>query len=129
MKIGILGGTFDPIHMGHLRVARAAVKALKLDKLIFMPCFIPPHKTRLDIASPRDRLAMIALAIHGKAGYELSDYEINKRTTSFSFDLLLEFKKDHPHDDVYFIIGSDLVKEFPTWKNYKEIPRLAALAV
>jgi len=128
MKIGILGGTFDPIHIGHLKIAECAIKSLALDKLILMPCFIPPHKDH-KITCPEDRLKMVKLAIEGHAGLEVSDYEITKRGISFSFDMLTDFKKTHPKDEIFFIMGSDSYKEFATWKNYTRIPELARLAI
>ena len=129
MKIGILGGTFDPIHLGHLNLAEAAVNNLGLDKLVFMPCLIPPHKTRKNIASAQDRLQMIRLAIKRYPKYELSDYEIARGGTSFSFETLADFKKTHTEDEVFFIIGSDSYKEFSSWNNPDEIRALVKIAV
>jgi len=129
MKIGILGGTFDPIHNGHLELAKAAVTSLGLDKLLLMPCYSPPHKTRKDIASAQDRLEMVKLAIKGSSDYEASDFEIKHRAVTFSIDTLKCFKKDHPKDDIFFVIGSDSYRDLTNWKNYSELPKLAKIAV
>ena len=129
MKIGILGGTFDPIHFGHLRLAQTAADSLGLDKLVFMPCSVPPHKTREDIASSQDRFEMIKLAVEGYPKYEISDYEITKGGTSFSAETLAYFKKIHPNDQLFFIIGSDSYKELPAWESPNQIRKLAKIAV
>ena len=129
MKIGILGGTFDPIHSGHLKIAQAAAGSLKLDKLIFMPCFIPPHKTPKNITAAEHRLEMIRLAINSYPNYEVSDYEIAKGGSSFSIDTISEFKQAHPNDQIFFIIGSDSLIELSSWKNGDRIPEVASLAV
>lgn len=129
MKIGILGGTFDPIHQGHLKLAEAAANSLNLDKVVFMPCHIPPHKNRGDIAGAQDRLEMIRLAIEDLPRYQLSDYEIARGGTSFSIETLANFKKTHAADHVFFIIGSDLYRELATWRGHETIPRLVTIAV
>ena len=129
MKIGILGGTFDPIHLGHMELAEAALKDLELGKLVFMPCSIPPHKNRKDIAPAKDRLEMVELAIEGRPEYKSSDYEVRRGGASFSVETLADLKKAHPGDEIFFIIGSDSYKEFSTWKDYDKIPKLVKIAV
>ena len=129
MKIGILGGTFDPIHLGHLKIARTALRELKLDKIVFIPCSTPPHKPINAITPAEHRLKMVRLAIEGHRNYELSDYEISRGGTSFSAETLSDFKESHPDDEIYFIIGSDSYLELSTWKDNSRIPKLSTIAV
>lgn len=129
MKIGLLGGTFDPIHNGHLKLAQSAIDGLGLDKLIFMPAFIPPHKDRNDIVSAHDRLEMIKLAIQGNSKYECSDHEIKEAKTSFSVHTLAQLKKNQPDDQIFFIIGSDSYLEFSSWNKPDQIRKLATIVV
>jgi len=121
MRIGILGGTFNPIHIGHLILAEEVREKLKLDKIIFVPAYLPPHKDNSDIASWRVRLAMVKLAIKGNRYFAVSDSEIKRDGRSYTIDTLKEFKKIYPQDELYFIIGSDLLKYLDEWKDLDEI--------
>jgi nicotinate-nucleotide adenylyltransferase len=121
MKIGILGGTFNPIHIGHLILAEEAKEKLALEKVIFVPTFLPPHKDNLDIAPAEERMTMLKLAITGNKYFTVSDIEIKRDGRSFTIDTLREFKKKYRSDDLYFLIGSDLLKYLADWKDLKEI--------
>ncbi|PIU41525.1 MAG: nicotinic acid mononucleotide adenylyltransferase [Candidatus Omnitrophica bacterium CG07_land_8_20_14_0_80_42_15] len=130
MRIGILGGTFDPIHIAHMRLAEVAKEKLRLDKIIFVPAYMPPHKNRKDIAAPDLRYEMVKLAIEGKDGFEASDIEINKKNTSYSVETLRALKeKFGPETELFFITGSDSLSELPNWKNIGEIFKLAHFVV
>lgn len=129
MKIGILGGTFNPIHNGHLVLAREAIKKLKLDKIIFIPDNLAPHKDNSDVASAADRLAMIKLAIAGSNSFDLSEVEIERGGYSYTIDTIRALKKDYPEDELYFIAGSDLLKYLADWKDLKEIVRMVNFVV
>src|SRR3989338_11463826 len=109
MKIGILGGTFNPIHIGHLILAEEAREKLGLDKIIFVPAYLPPHKDNSDIAPAKYRYRMIELAIQKNSYFSLSDMEIKRNGRSYTIDTLKEFKKLYPEDELHFIIGSDLL--------------------
>jgi nicotinate-nucleotide adenylyltransferase len=121
MKIGILGGTFNPIHIGHLILAEEAREKLVLDKVVFVPAYLPPHKDNSDIAEARDRLAMVELAITGNKYFSVSDSEIKRDGRSYTIDTIREFKKKHPQDELSFIIGSDLLSYLDDWKDLNEI--------
>lgn len=124
MKVGILGGTFNPIHIGHLILAEEAREKLKLDKIIFMPAYLPPHKDDTDIAQARFRYEMVRLAIKTNKYFAISDIEIKRDGRSYTIDTLKEFKKTYPDDELYFIIGSDLLKYLDEWKDLTEITKL-----
>jgi len=121
MKIGILGGTFNPVHIGHLILAEEAREKLGLDKIIFVPTFIPPHKDNVNIASPQDRLKMLRLAVASNRYFTVSDIEIKRQGPSFTIDTLKAFKAKYSQDELYFIIGSDLLKYLEMWKDLKQI--------
>ncbi|MBN1794437.1 MAG: nicotinate-nucleotide adenylyltransferase [Candidatus Omnitrophica bacterium] len=130
MKIGILGGTFNPIHNGHMGIARQAKEALALDKVIFIPAYIPPHKSHGNIADCRDRLAMVRAAIEDIEGLEASSAEIDRKGFSYTVDTLRGLRKQCGEDDaLFFIIGSDNLADFWDWKNPNEIIRLAQIIV
>lgn len=121
MKIGILGGTFNPVHIGHLILAEEARERLGLDKVIFVPAYLPPHKDNLDIAPARERLAMLKLATKGNKYFSVSDTEIRRDGRSYTIDTVREFKEKYPADQLYFIIGSDLLKYLEEWKDLAQI--------
>ncbi len=129
MKIGILGGTFNPIHIGHLILAEEVREKLKLDEVIFVPAYLPPHKDSSDIASAAIRLAMVKLAIKGNRYFVVSDIEIKRDGRSYTIDTLKEFKKMYPQDELYFIIGSDLLKYLDEWKDLDEIIQMVRFIV
>mgnify|MGYP001585868154 CR=1 FL=1 len=130
MRIGILGGTFNPIHIGHLILAEEACFKLKLDKLIFVPTFIPPHKDAAAGASPQDRLRMILAAIEDNPNFEASSFEIDSRKKSYSIDTLREFKRVYGGDaQLYFITGSDSLKDLFSWKDVNEIFKISKFIV
>jgi nicotinate-nucleotide adenylyltransferase len=124
MRIAILGGTFNPIHIGHLILAEEAREKLKLDKIIFVPTCLPPHKDNSDIAKAADRFTMIKTAIKGNRHFLVSDVEIKRNGRSYTIDSLREFKKIYPRDELYFIIGSDLLKYLDDWKDLNEIVKM-----
>ncbi len=124
MKIGILGGTFNPVHIGHLILAEEAREKLGLDRVIFVPAYLPPHKDNSDIAPAGDRLTMVKLAIKNNKYFSVSSAEIQRDGRSFTIDTIKEFKKIYPQDELYFIIGSDLLKYLNDWKDLEEIIKM-----
>ena len=125
MKIGILGGTFNPIHYGHLILGEQVLGQLGLDKVIFIPAYLPPHKSDKGILSAGHRLKMIELAVKWNKHFVVSDIEIRRKGKSYTVDTLRAIKKKFPGASLFFICGSDLVKEIPTWKDVDEIYKLA----
>ena len=119
-RVGVFGGTFDPIHCGHLRAAEEVCRACGLDELFFMPAAIPPHKRNIQVGSAVERLAMIELAIRGKAKFHCSTYELDKGGTSYSIDTLIGLRQKIGHE-LYFIIGWDAFGEISTWKSYRQL--------
>jgi nicotinate-nucleotide adenylyltransferase len=128
-KIGILGGTFDPVHMGHLVLAEQAKEKLKLDKVIFIPCFSPPHKTRRKLSPAKDRFRMTALAVEGNAWFFVSDIELKREGLSYTVDTLKELRRLYPESAIYFLTGSDVLGEIHTWRNPEEIYKLVRMVI
>lgn len=130
MKIGILGGTFNPIHLGHIELAKSILKKLKLDKMIFVPTFVPPHKPGKGIVSSKERYKMVELAIDGMQNMEASDIEIRRKGTSYSVDTIKEFKVIYGDAaDLYFIAGSDYAGELQSWKDIGDLKRLCSFVI
>lgn len=128
MKIGILGGTFNPPHIGHLILAEEAKDTFNLDKVFFIPTYLPPHKD-VPLAKAEDRLEMVKLSIKDNKNFECLDIEVKRGGKSFTIDTLKELRKRYPRDDLFLIIGSDLAEDFTSWKDYKEIIKIAKVLV
>lgn len=127
MKIGIFGGTFNPPHNGHVRLARAAVKELGLDKLLIIPSCVPPHKIAAKLASGEDRLEMCRIAFGGDPKTEVSSMELERKGRSYTVDTLRELKAAYPDSELFFIVGSDMLDSFDRWYMWKEILSLSVL--
>lgn len=128
MRIGIFGGSFNPIHNGHLNVIKTAKDRLSLDRLIIMPAKVAPHKQNAQMADEKDRYEMCRLAVMNIDGAEVSDYEISKDEVSYSVITLRHFKELYPDAELCFIMGCDMLLYFKKWYKYEEILSLAALA-
>ena len=128
MKIGIMGGTFDPIHNGHLIIARYAKEHCGLDRVIFMVSGNPPHKQN-NITDAGLRLEMTRLALRNDSDFEVSDYEVNRSEYSYTVNTLYYLNKLYPDDDIFFIIGGDSLRDFPKWYKPEEIVRLCTILV
>ncbi len=129
MKIGILGGTFNPIHIGHLILADEVREKLSLDKVIFVPTYIPPHKQNSEVAAADERLRMVKAAIKGNKFFKTSDIEIKRKGPSYTVDTVKAFNKKFPGDELYFITGSDLLKYLDEWKDFQELLGLMKFVV
>jgi nicotinate-nucleotide adenylyltransferase len=128
-RIGILGGTFDPVHIGHLDVARAAVGALALERLIVVPSSTPPHRQPAT-ASGYHRFAMTAMAIAGRDGWTVSDVELQSAALSYTTTTLAAFReRGFRAEELYFVIGADAFAEIRGWKDYPRILDQAHFAV
>ncbi|WP_367342327.1 nicotinate-nucleotide adenylyltransferase [Limosilactobacillus sp.] len=123
-RVGIYGGTFNPIHNAHLLVADQAGKALCLDRVLFMPDYQPPHVDHKDAIDARDRVAMIKLAIADNSFFGLEMDEINRQGVSYTYDTMKRLKKKHPDTDYYFIIGGDMVDYLPKWHKIDELAKM-----
>lgn len=128
-KIGIFGGTFNPIHLGHINIALSAKKQYSLDKVIFVTSGNPPHKRKQNILDGKIRHIMVKRAIEGIDGFCACDWEIKRKEYSYTLDSLLHFKEIYPGDDLYFIIGGDSLRDFDKWHKPEEIIKLCTLLV
>lgn len=129
MKIGIMGGTFNPIHQAHLILAERAYAALDLDKILFMPSKNPPHKKNEPIASDEDRSNMIELAIEDNPHFEFSDIELNREGYTYTADTLQELYLKEDCNEYYFIIGADSLMQIEQWNKPEIIMKFARLIV
>ena len=129
-KIGIFGGTFDPIHRGHLDLARHALKQFRLTKVLFVPALIPPHKSaRRDMTPAPYRYRMVETAVREEPQFEVSDIEFSRPEISYTVDTLRTLKKFYPSSELYLILGADSLAEIPKWREADEIVKLARLLV
>jgi nicotinate-nucleotide adenylyltransferase len=129
-KIGILGGTFNPIHFGHLRAAVEIREGFGLDAVYLIPSASPPHKDHAHLAPAADRMAMVRGAIEGHPGLRSSDLELRREGPSFTIDTVCSFRKHLPEDAwLYLIVGLDAFLEIETWKSYRDLLHTVPLIV
>ena len=129
MRIAILGGTFDPIHNGHLAAAHSVADTFQVDELHFVPAFTPPHKAGLGLTSPFHRFAMVALATISIERFRASTIEVDALEKRYTVETLEAMKKSHPGAQFLFVIGTDMFQEIESWRNYRRLFELAHLAV
>jgi len=129
VKIAILGGTFDPIHNGHLALAQAVVDTFEVDALHFVPAFAPPHKSCDGITSPFHRFAMAALATVSDERFLLSTIEADRLEPRYSVDTLELMRQEYPEASLLFITGTDMYQDIEEWKDYERLFTLASFAV
>lgn len=129
MNIGIFGGSFDPPHLEHVRLAAAAVGSLNLDKLFVVPAHTPPHKKDKVLSSDENRLEMCRIAFNDCPRTEVSDCEIRQGGTSYTYLTCRRFRELYPAAKFFWLVGTDMLRDFPTWRNPEEILSLASLAV
>lgn len=128
-RIGLLGGTFDPIHLGHLIMAERAAEELDLDRVVFVPAQTPPHKLGQEILPSRHRVAMVRLAIQDNDRFTWSDLDLRSGKPSYTSELVTRVARLYPSSLVVFIAGSDSLRDFPTWHEPETILAHAALAI
>jgi nicotinate-nucleotide adenylyltransferase len=116
-RIGILGGTFNPVHMGHLILAQDALEQFELSKVVFMPCACPPHKSVRDLIPAEHRAAMLEAAIEGDLRFQVSRDEIERDGISYTIDTARAMKLQYPESEIVFVIGSDSLMELHLWKE------------
>ena len=124
LNIGLYGGSFDPVHKGHVRVARAFLRQMKPEKLIVMPCRIPPHKDKTDGAGGEARLRMLRAAFAKDEKVEVSDFELKKDGVSYTVETLRELKKQYPDRNILLVVGADMFLTLREWKEAAEIMAL-----
>jgi nicotinate-nucleotide adenylyltransferase len=128
VKTGILGGTFDPIHLGHLAAARAAMDCAHLDRVLLVPTGVPPHRPPT-VADADDRLEMCRLAVAGEKRFEVSDLELRREGPSYTVDTLRELHRLYPGEELFLVLGWDAARLLATWHEPAEVRRLARVVV
>jgi nicotinate-nucleotide adenylyltransferase len=130
MRLGILGGTFDPIHVGHLIMAETVRDEMALDKVLFVPAAAPPHKHTQPITPATDRLELVRLAIEGNPAFEASDIEITRGGVSYTIETIEALRRSYGDEaTLFFIIGADMVSELSTWKDIDHLVHLCEFVV
>lgn len=120
-RLGVLGGTFNPLHLGHFRAAESVREAMLLDRVLFVPARIPPHKSDPDITPAEDRYCMIQAAMGSESDFEVSRIEIDREGPSYTIDTLRELEKLRPEADIFFITGIDSFHDIQSWWHWKEL--------
>lgn len=120
-KIGIFGGSFNPIHRGHIEMANIAIEKFNLDRLYIVPLGTPSHRPNTNFASGSKRMAMVKLACSNNKKLYPCDYEVVSKSVSYTFDTLLKIREEHPNSLIYEIIGEDSAEYLTSWKNYEKM--------
>ena len=120
-RIGVFGGSFDPVHMGHLTIAQDAVEQLELDRLIFVPAAVPPHKQEKTLADGQQRFEMLQLATESNLSFEVSDMELQRGGVSYTVDTMKQIQFEHPGAELFFIVGLDSLTILHSWKNVDQL--------
>ncbi len=128
-RIGVLGGTFNPVHIGHLCLAQTALEKMHLSKVVFVPAYMPPHKKGKAVALARCRCDMVRLAVKRNPCFEVSDFEIKKEGKSYTYQTMEYFHQRHPKDRLFFIIGEDTLPQLPRWRFIERVLRIADFIV
>ena len=126
-KIGLFGGSFNPVHKGHLNLAEWIKNTLNLDKVIFIPSGEAPHKSSAEYADAESRYEMCRLATESYPYFEVSDFEIKREGKSYSIYTVKHFKEKYPSDELFLMVGSDMLLSFDKWFMYKDILKLVTL--
>ncbi|MEX1231969.1 MAG: nicotinate-nucleotide adenylyltransferase [Planctomycetaceae bacterium] len=127
MRLGIFGGTFDPVHFGHLVLAEQCREQCQLDEVWFVPAAVPPHKRETPITPGKQRVEMLELALAGMPQFKISDIELKRTGLSFTVETLAAIAANRPDDELYLLIGADSLNDFPTWREPERIAELAAI--
>lgn len=128
-KIGLYGGSFDPIHNGHLILARDAMERLELDQVVFLPARISPHKLDRPPAPPEARVAMLEAAVAGEAAFSVDACEIDREGPSFTIDTVHLYRERYPESPLYYFIGDDNLPELETWRDISQLRQLVQFVV
>tara|TARA_B100000470_G_scaffold29443_1_gene19464 strand:- start:26 stop:517 length:492 start_codon:yes stop_codon:yes gene_type:complete len=120
-QIGILGGSFDPVHMGHIGLAQETHERFSLDQILFLPVFQSPHKSHIPLASSTHRMAMLRLALKGNTHFSISDTEMRREEVSYTIDTINRFRLKYSSSELYLIMGYDNLLDLDLWKDSREI--------
>ncbi len=121
MRIGVYGGSFDPVHIGHLIAADCCREQAQLDRVLFVPAAVPPHKQDRRLADAADRVAMLTLAIGGHDAFSVTTVELDRGGVSYTIDTLADLATRHPHDTLVLLLGPDSLAQLPTWREPRAI--------
>lgn len=127
MRAGIYGGAFNPVHNGHINLANRFIEIAKLDKLFVVPTSVPPHKSGENLVSGDDRLCMLELAFNGNDKIKVSDAEFKREGKSYTYDTVMQFRREYPDADFYLLIGQDQFLTFDKWYKYEELLKQTTL--
>jgi nicotinate-nucleotide adenylyltransferase len=125
MRIGIFGGSFDPVHYGHLLLAECCREQGRLDAVRFVPAAIPPHKQQQELAPAQNRIEMLELAIGGHPAFSVSKYETDRGGVNYTVETLAHFHEDEPASEFFFLMGADMFRDLPHWRQPERICELA----
>ena len=129
MRLGILGGTFDPVHYAHLLLAESCREQLRLDQVWFLPAAVPPHKRQRELTPSTQRIEMLELAIGGHASFRVCTYEVEQGGINYTVDTLAHLQAQDPKRELFFLMGADSLRDLPTWKEPVRLCQIAILAV
>ncbi len=121
MRLGIFGGTFDPVHYGHLLLAECCREQCKLDAVWFLPTAVPPHKQDAELSPADDRVAMLELAIAGHETFVVCRYEVDRGGVNYTFETLAHFREEDPSRELVFLLGADMLYDLPHWREPEKI--------
>lgn len=129
MRVGIFGGTFDPVHYGHLLLAETCREQCRLDQVLFLPASIPPHKQQWHLTPAERRVEMLRLAIAGHEAFSVSELEVRRGGVTYTVDTLTAIREQQPQDELFFLMGADSLRDLPTWRDSARICSLAVPVV
>ena len=127
MRLGIFGGTFNPIHLGHLLLAEGARETLRLDRVLFIPTHVPPHKRAADLLPSKERLRLVQLAIRGHPAFAASDLEVRRPGPSYTVDTVRLLRRRFPNAQLFLLMGADMLRV--RWRGWSKLRRACTLAV
>lgn len=125
MRLGLFGGSFDPVHYGHLLLAECCREQRRLDRVLFLPAAVPPHKQAQELTPAQTRIDMLELAIAGHEPFAVSRYEIERGGVSYTVDTLRHFRQEDPDGELFFLLGADMLHDLPHWREAAEVCQLA----
>jgi nicotinate-nucleotide adenylyltransferase len=129
MRLGLLGGTFDPVHYGHLLLAECCLEQCPLDAVWFLPAAVPPHKQQRERSPAQARVEMIELAVAGHPAFSVSRYEADQGRVCYTADTLAHFREEDAGRELFFLMGADMLRDLPTWRQPERVCQLATLVV
>lgn len=129
MRLGLFGGSFDPVHYGHLLLAECCREQGRLDRVCFLPAAVPPHKQNRELTAAETRIAMLQLAIAGQPAFCVSPYEADRGGVNYTVDTLAHFRRQEPNGQLFFLLGADSLRELPGWRDPDRICELATIVV